>query len=97
VVAAQPQPAAGHVPAATVGFVALGLWPVASLIPDRRISRVVAIVFVALLGWLAVETRGGHLLGLSERVLAGAEALWPLAVVVSLLARHWRAGSNRPA
>jgi Protein of unknown function (DUF998) len=97
VVAAQPQPAAGHVPAAAVGFVALGLWPAVSLIPDRRISRGVAVFFVALLGSLAVEIRGGHLLGLSERVLAGAEALWPLAVVVSLLARRWHSRPTPPA
>jgi hypothetical membrane protein len=88
VVAAQPQPSAGHVPAATVGFIALGLWPALSAVPDRRVSRTAAIVFAALLGWLAVEIRGGHLLGLSERVLAGAEALWPLAVVVLT---RWRA------
>ena len=69
VVAAQPQPAAGHVPAVTVGFVALGLWPAVSLIPDRRVSRAVTSIFVALLGWLGVEIHGGHLLGLSERVL----------------------------
>lgn len=96
VVAAQPQPAAGHVPAATVGFVALGLWPAVSLIPDRRVCRAVTIVFVALLGWLAVEIHGGHLLGLSERVLAGAEALWPLAVVASVLARARSVRATRP-
>jgi hypothetical membrane protein len=97
VVAAQPQPAPGHVPAAAVGFVALGLWPAVSLIPDRRLSRAVAIVFMALLGWLAVEIRGGGLLGVSERVLAGGEALWPLAVVVSLLARRRCARATRPS
>jgi hypothetical membrane protein len=88
VVAAQPQPAAGHVPAAAIGFVTLALWPAASLIPDRRLARAAAAVLVGLLGWLAVELRGGHLLGLSERVLTGGEALWPLAVVVSLLLRR---------
>jgi hypothetical membrane protein len=96
VVAAQPQPAAGHVPAATVGFVALALWPAVTAVPDRHVSRAASIVLVALLGWLAVELRGGHLLGLSERVLAGAEALWPLAVVVSLLARRRRARATSP-
>jgi hypothetical membrane protein len=97
VVAAQPQPAAGHAPAAAVGFVALGIWPVVSLIPDRRVSRAVTIIFVALLAWLAVEIRGGQLLGLSERLLAGAEALWPLAVAVSLLARRRHSWATPPA
>jgi hypothetical membrane protein len=97
VVAAQPQPAVGHVPAAAVGFVALGLWPAVSSIPNRRISRGAALVFVALLGWFAVELRNGHLLGLSERVLAGAEALWPLAVVLSVLARTRSVRAASPA
>ena len=42
---------------------------------------------LGLLGWFATELYGdGGLIGLSERVLAGSQALWPLAVV--LLARR---------
>jgi hypothetical membrane protein len=87
-VSALPQPAAGHTPAATVGFVALALWPAASGVPARRAARVATIGLVALLGWLLVELHDGNLLGLSERVLAGAEALWPLAVTLALSKRR---------
>ena len=83
-VSALPQPSAGHAPAATVGFIALALWPAASLVPRRRVARIATAALVALLGWLLVELGDGALLGLSERLLAGAEALWPLAVAITL-------------
>jgi hypothetical protein len=87
-VAALPQPNAAHVPAATVGFVALALWPGASRVPSRRVAAMASAVLLALLGWLAVELRRGELLGLSERVLAGAEAFWPLIVTLTLVGRR---------
>lgn len=90
-VAALPQPSAGHLPAAAVAFVALAVWPAASGLPGRRTARLAALTLVALLGWLALELRGGALLGLSERVLAGAEALWPLVVALSL---QWGRGRS---
>ena len=38
----------------------------------------------ALLVWFGVElSAGGGLTGLAERMLAGAQALWPLAVIVA--------------
>jgi hypothetical protein len=45
-------------------------------------------VLLALLGWLSVALRRGELLGLSERVLAGAEAFWPLIVTLTLVAQR---------
>jgi len=85
-VSALPQPAGGHVVAATIAFVALALWPAAALVPGRRIAGVVATTALfALLAWLAVQLRGGDLLGLSERILAAAEAVWPLAVALTLV------------
>lgn len=87
-VAALPQPNAAHVPAATVGFVALALWPGASRVPSRRVAAMASAVLLALLGWLSVALRRGELLGLSERVLAGAEAFWPLIVTLTLVARR---------
>jgi hypothetical membrane protein len=79
-VAALPQPNAGHVPAATVGFVALALWPACCQVPGRRVCLAMTVVLLVLLGWLGVELHDGEWIGLSERVLAGAEALCPLAV-----------------
>jgi hypothetical membrane protein len=78
-VAALPQPDIGHVPAATVGFLALAVWPAASMLRFRGARGITVIILLCLLAWLALELRGGSLLGLSERFLAGAEALAPLA------------------
>lgn len=96
VVAAAPQPEHGsaplHLAAAGVGFVALSLWPAFAagaagpFVLRRRWGIAVTAVLLALLGWLAVEIGGEDLLGLSERLLAGAQALWPLAVVLTLRA-----------
>ena len=82
VVAASPQPAALHVPAAAVGFVALTLWPAFSALPGRRSGFAATGVMVVLLIWLGIELRQGSQLGLSERLLAGFQALWPLFVVL---------------
>jgi hypothetical membrane protein len=96
-VAVFPQPDEGsspaHVLATGVALPALSLWPAlawrrggrAPLRPTVSISA--AVVLLGVLGWFAAELYGGGgLIGLSERVLAGSQALWPLAVV--LLARR---------
>ena len=92
-VAAFPQPSAGHFPAAAASFVALALWPFASRLPRPTTGRLATVGLLALLAWLGVELRGGALLGLSERLLAGAEALWPLAVALAVRRR----GTPAPA
>lgn len=84
VVAALPQPSTGHLPAAGIAFGALALWPAASDLPGRRLARLAALTLVALFCWLGLELRGGVLLGLCERILAGAQALWPLVAVLSV-------------
>ena len=106
VVAAAPQPVHGsarvHILAATVGFVALALWPLAASRPDgpavlsRRTGASVTVLLLALLGWLAVEISNDSLLGLSERVLAATQALWPLAVVLLLRIRRTQAARMAP-
>ncbi len=85
VVACLPQPANGHVQAAGVGFVALTLWPMVSGVPGRAIRFAVVAVFSAVLIWFATQLGGGAALGLSERILAGAQACWPLVVAISVL------------
>jgi hypothetical membrane protein len=85
-VAVFPQPSAGHFPAATASFAALALWPALSGLPTRAGGSWATVGLLALLGWLTVELGGGDLLGLSERLVAGAEALWPLAVVLAVRA-----------
>lgn len=96
VVAAAPQPEHGsaplHLAAAGAGFVSLSLWPVFAaggaepFVLRRRAGLGVTAVLLVLLGWLAFEIGDDHLVGLSERVLAGAQALWPLVVVLTLRA-----------
>lgn len=85
VVAASPQPAAPHVPAAAVSFVALALWPAFSGLPDRRTGIVVTFVMLMLLAWLVVELGDGNQLGLAERLLAGFQSFWPLIVVLGIV------------
>ena len=48
----------------------------------RPVTRVAATVLLGLVGWFAVELNGPRT-GLAERVAAGAQALWPLAVVLT--------------
>ena len=52
-------------------------------------------VLLGLLAWFGTELAGGgRQVGLAERVLAGAEAVWPLAVV---LACRWSQSRTRDA
>ena len=83
-VAAFPQPSPGHFPAATASFVALAVWPALSGLPTGAAGRWATVGLLALLGWLTVELGGRELIGVSERVVAAAEALWPLAVVLAV-------------
>jgi hypothetical protein len=94
-VAALPQPVTGdspaHVTAASITFSALSLWPALAsrrgAEPGRALWLSAAAGLLGLLGWFGIEFIGdGPRIGLSERVLAGAQALWPLAAV--LLARR---------
>ena len=96
VLAAFPQPVRGnsavHVGAASLALSALSLWPAlavwrhpASLV--RCAFHAAAAVLLGLLGWFGAEyLRSGPRVGQAERVVTGAQALWP--VVAVLLARH---------
>ncbi|MGH3766634.1 MAG: DUF998 domain-containing protein [Pseudonocardiaceae bacterium] len=95
VLAGFPLPATGespvHVAAASVAFSTLSLWPVFAGRrhgpPGPGISRIAGSVLLGLLGWFGLEfVTEGPRIGLSERFLAGAQALWPLVAV--LLARR---------
>jgi hypothetical membrane protein len=92
-VAVFPQPAHGnsvaHTIAATVAFISLAAWPLFSARRKsrapllRRSSAIAASVgMLGLVAWFALEIHGGQR-GLSERAAAGAQALWPLAVVIT--------------
>jgi hypothetical membrane protein len=104
-VAVFPVPAEGsssvHQAVAGAGFVTLGLWPAVAGRRGRpapwalrpRPSAAAAVTLCGLLGWFAVELYGdGSRVGLSERAVAGAQALWPLAVVLSARANRAERG-----
>ncbi|TML32634.1 MAG: DUF998 domain-containing protein [Actinobacteria bacterium] len=97
-VATFPVPAVGtsaaHLAAAWVAFAALAVWPAfawrsgagaAALRPGFALVGAALLVGLAL--WLAVALfTDPQRLGLAERCAAGAQAVWPLVVVVSVAA-----------
>jgi len=106
-VAANPEPAgsgsAPHALWAAVEFVALALWPAFSrghgpvvawgLRPGVRAAATA--VMAGLLVWFGAElVTGGPRVGLAERVLAGAQVLWPLAVAWSCSRSQSRAATS---
>ena len=107
-VAALPLPVTGTSPAhrwaAGVALTALAVWP--ALAWRRRpvawvlraaVSVAAAVAMLGLLGWFAVElSADGPRVGLTERFIAGAEAIWPLVVVVAV-ARSRRGEVADPA
>ena len=113
-VAANPEPAGGggsvpHTVWAAIGFVTLAAWPLAArkrgpLVPAGLrpgVSARAAAVLLGLLVWFGAELiAGGRQVGLAERVLAGAQAVWPLAVVLTCRrsqSRHRMPSPARPA
>lgn len=80
-VAALPEPMPAHVPAATAAFAALSVWPALAAAPDRRTGLVVGGILTAGLIGFGLSLDGARV-GLVERLLAGAQVLWPLAVAV---------------
>jgi len=97
-IAASPEPATGSTPQhlawTSLGAVVIAVWP--AFVARRASPRpliltsygraVVTAVFIALLGWLAIETQGGRDLGLAERLFLSIETCWPFIVAVAL--RH---------
>jgi hypothetical membrane protein len=95
-VAVLPVPVVGpslvHGLAAGTGFIALAVWPAFAWRRDapavllrRRVSVAAAVVLSALIvafaGQLYDIAGAGDRIGLTERVAAGAESLWPAIVV----------------
>jgi hypothetical membrane protein len=83
-VAAFPLPRTGssaaHAVAALVAFGALTLWSAFARVPGARTATAVLALLLAWFGW-ELFGDGAHV-GLSERVLAAAQAFWPLCVVI---------------
>jgi hypothetical protein len=95
-IAASPEPAGGstvrHLAWTAMGAVTITIWPAFTarrgasrpLILSVRGAAVVTAVFAALLGWLVIETQGGSLLGLAERLTSGIQTCWPFIVALAL-------------
>jgi hypothetical protein len=92
-VAVFPQPVRGnsvaHTIAASAAFVALATWPLFAAhrkgtapLLTRPVEAATSVVLLGLVVWFAAELHASQR-GLAERAAAGAQALWPLAVVVT--------------
>ena len=104
-IAASPEPASGatprHLAWTVLGAVTIAVWPAFAarrasarpLILSVYGSAAVTAVFVALLGWLFIETRDGSVLGLGERLTSSIQTSWPFIVALALR----RAGPRPPA
>jgi hypothetical membrane protein len=107
-VAANPEPAGSgslaHTVWAATAFIAMTIWPAFS---RRRgsgagfglrplVCAIATAVLLCLLVWFYTElAAGGRQLGLAERALAGAQVLWPLAVVLSCRGRDTTVRSEK--
>lgn len=77
---------AGPTGAGPAGAGPTGAGPVA-LRP--AVAGAAAVVLLGVLGWFVVElTTDGRAVGLSERVVAGSQAVWPLLAVLSARSRR---------
>jgi hypothetical membrane protein len=107
-VAANPEHAGSssvpHAVWAALGFAGLAAWPLGAWhrgpsVPwglRRGVCFGVAVVQLILLVWFVLElTSGARQVGLAERVVGAAQAIWPLTVVLSCAAS--RASRASPA
>jgi hypothetical membrane protein len=95
-IAASPEPVSGSTPQhlawTSLGAVMIAVWPAFTarrasrqpLILSARSSAAVTIVFLAMLGWLVIETQGAPDLGLAERLTSSVQTTWPFIVAVTL-------------
>jgi Protein of unknown function (DUF998) len=87
-------PTAAHLTWTAIGGVTIAVWPAVAgwhrrdrpLVLSTRPSIAVSVLFVGLLAWVVLETRGGSDLGLAERLDSGVQTCWPF--VVALVLRH---------
>jgi hypothetical membrane protein len=86
---------AAHTAVAAVAFISLAVWPAfawmrprrpgqsAAAILGPRVSAAATTALLLTLAWFFAELlQRGQMVGLAERVAAGAQAIWPLVVVV---------------
>ncbi len=95
-IAVSPEPVVGSTPQhlawTSLGEVTIAIWPAFTgrrgsprpLILSIRGAAIVTAVSIALLGWLVIETQGGSVLGLAERLTSSIQITWPFVVALAL-------------
>jgi hypothetical membrane protein len=86
-----------------IGVVLMTVWPLAAVRRDPdapyclqpRVANLAVLFNLGLLVWFTAELFNGPLLGLAERAVTADQSMWPLAVVVSVIAG--RADAMQPA
>jgi len=106
-IAASPEPVVGSTPQhlawTSLGEVTIAVWPAFTgrrgsprpLILSIRGAATVTAVSISLLGWLAIETQGGSVLGLAERLTSSIQITWPFIVALALRPRPEHPGRRR--
>jgi hypothetical protein len=61
-----------------------------------RGAAIVTAVSIALLAWLVIETQGGSVLGLAERLSSSIQITWPFVVALALRFRSRAPAPARP-
>lgn len=98
-----------HLAWTSLGAVTIAVWPAFAaartpaaartsarpLILGRHGAAVATALFLALLGWLVIETQGGSALGLAERLTSSVQTTWPFIVAVALRRSTRQAGARR--
>jgi hypothetical membrane protein len=103
-VALCPEPGDGgtslrHLTSTGVGFTVLALWPVLGAVRRRAVTwalrpatgYTVTALMAAGAAWFLLDLHGHGDAGFVERVLTGAQSIWPLIVVTACLADRLRA------
>src|SRR5580693_4375549 len=95
-IAVSPEPVVGSTPQhlawTSLGAVTIAVWPAFTgrrgsprpLILTIRGAAIVTAVSIALLAWLVIETQGGSVLGLAERLTSSIQITWPFIVALAL-------------
>ncbi|HXW44618.1 MAG TPA: DUF998 domain-containing protein [Streptosporangiaceae bacterium] len=93
-------PTATHLAWTVLGALTIAVWPavacrggpVTPALISERGSLLASALFLAMLGWVLVETQSGDMLGLAERLATSTASTWPF--VVALLRRRAAAESG---
>jgi uncharacterized protein DUF998 len=108
-IAVSPEPIVGSTPQhlawTSLGEVTIAVWPAFTgrrgspqpLILSIRGAATVTAVSISLLGWLVIETQGGSVLGLAERLTSSIQITWPFMVALALRPRPAHPGRPCPA